>query len=390
MQAASTGRIAATLTLGGGATGWTATKSNDDSDAFITNFTASGGGTTVLDIDYSANAGTTERSATINITPTGAGSATGTVFSLVITQLGTAATITVGSVTDADDTTITPTGTTYEVDASAQTLTVPIELTAPAVNVSYTSVPDLASSFLTSVTLQTSPLRYEIVYDANAGAERSVTLTFEALDGSDASFVPPVTTEITITQAEAIPTITVGEVTDADDTTITPTGTNYEVDASAQTLTVPIELTAPAVNVSYTSVPDLASSFLTSVTLQTSPLRYEIVYDANTGAERSVTLTFEALDGSDASFTPAVTTEITITQAEAAASPTITVGEVTDADDTTITPTGTTYSVPATAQTLTVPIELTAPAVECVVYFCPGSGILFSYERNVANVPIKV
>ena len=43
------------------------------------------------------------------------------------------------------------------------------------------------------------------MYDANAGAERSVTLTFEALDGSDDPFVPPVTTEITITQlAEAV------------------------------------------------------------------------------------------------------------------------------------------------------------------------------------------
>ena len=119
----------------------------------------------------------------------------------MLTQLGTSATITVGSVTDADDTTLTPTGTTYSVPATAQTLTVPIELTTPAVNVDYSPK---TGTFLTSVMEQSSPLRYEIVFGANTGAERSVTLTFEGLDASDASFTPAVTTPITITQAGAV------------------------------------------------------------------------------------------------------------------------------------------------------------------------------------------
>ena len=41
------------------------------------------------------------------------------------------------------------------------------------------------------------------MFGANTGAERSVTLTFEALDGSSNSFTPPVMTPITITQAAA-------------------------------------------------------------------------------------------------------------------------------------------------------------------------------------------
>ena len=44
-----------------------------------------------------------------------------------------------------------------------------------------------------------------------------------------------------------------------------------------------------------------------------SPLRYEIAFDANTTAvERDVTLTFEGLNASDVSFSPAVTTSITL------------------------------------------------------------------------------
>ena len=77
-------------------------------------------------------------------------------------------------------------------------------------------------------------------------------------------------------------------------------------------------LTGTAVGVSYTAS---VGSFLTSVTEQPSPFGYAIVFDANTGSERSVTLTFEAKDASDASFTPAVTTEITITQTGTAPSP---------------------------------------------------------------------
>ena len=96
LAAASTGTITATITLGGGATGWEAAKDGDTGNVFITSFTDNSG---VLEIVYSANVGVDERSATINITPTGAGGAKGAVFPLVITQAG-APTITVGSVRD--------------------------------------------------------------------------------------------------------------------------------------------------------------------------------------------------------------------------------------------------------------------------------------------------
>ena len=58
LAAASTGTLTATITLGDGATAWTAAKDGDTGDAFITSFTpASGDGTTnnVLTIAYSAN-----------------------------------------------------------------------------------------------------------------------------------------------------------------------------------------------------------------------------------------------------------------------------------------------------------------------------------------------
>ena len=88
LAAASTGTITATITLGGGATGWEVAKDGDTGNAFITSFTDNRGSSTVLAIAYSANTTAVERSATINITPTGAGSATGPVFALVLTQLG--------------------------------------------------------------------------------------------------------------------------------------------------------------------------------------------------------------------------------------------------------------------------------------------------------------
>ena len=75
-----------------------------------------------------------------------------------------------------------------------------------------------------------------------------------------------------------------------------------------------------AENVSYTAS---VGSFLGSVTKKTGPLRYEIVFGENTGLQRAVTLTFEALDGSSSPFTTSVNAKITITQL--AAAPTIAV-----------------------------------------------------------------
>ena len=53
---------------------------------------------------------------------------------------------------------------------------------------------------------------------------------------------------------------------------------------------------------------------------------------------------------------------------------TIMVGSVTDADNTVITPTGMNYAVPSTAQTLTVPINLTGTGCECLGLLAPKTG----------------
>ena len=146
---------------------------------------------------------------------------------------------------------------------------------------------------------------------ANTGLGRDVTLTFSALDGSS-NPLPSATTEIMITQEAGPPTLTVGSVTTTGVETITQTGAIYAISSSAQTLTVPITLMSTAERVSY-SASD--GTFFTVSALSSPSLGYVIDFEANTGVSRPVTLTFEALDGSSGSFTPAVTTEITITQA---------------------------------------------------------------------------
>ena len=74
---------------------------------------------------------------------------------------------------------------------------------------------------------------------------------------------------------------------------------------------MPITLAGAAERVSYTTS---GGTFLTSVTELSPPFGYVIVFGENTGVERDVTLTFEALDGDGLSFSTAVTEQITITQ----------------------------------------------------------------------------
>ena len=86
----ATGTITATITLGGGAEGWTATKSDDDSDAFISSFLPASGDATELSlaITYSTNTGV-KRTATITLTTVG-GTGSPATTDLVITQLAAA------------------------------------------------------------------------------------------------------------------------------------------------------------------------------------------------------------------------------------------------------------------------------------------------------------
>ena len=307
--AGGTGTITATITLGGGAEGWTATKSDDDSDAFISDFTASGDRDNLtLTITYNANTGV-GRTATLTIATTG-GTGVSATAALVLTQLAAAApTITVGDVTDADDmATITPTGTNnYSVSSTAQTLTVPIELTAPAVNVDYSPK---TGTFLTSVTEQSSPLRYAIVFGENTGVQRAVTLTFEGLDGSDASFTPAVTTEITITQLGAAPTIDVStSVSDLTMIPASPTG-------ATGTITATITLGGGAEGWTATKSDDDTDAFIESFTPASGDRTNDmltITYKENTGVERTATLTIATTGGTGA----AATADLVITQGAA-------------------------------------------------------------------------
>ena len=86
----ATGTITATITLGGGAEGWTVAKSDDDTDAFIESFTPASGDRTndMLTITYKENTGAT-RTATLTFTTTGGTGAAAT-EALVLTQLAVA------------------------------------------------------------------------------------------------------------------------------------------------------------------------------------------------------------------------------------------------------------------------------------------------------------
>ena len=91
----ATATITATITLGGGAEGFTVAKSDDDSDAFIESFTPAGGDRTnlTLTITYKENTGVA-RTATLTLTTTG-GTGVADTENLVLTQLGAAPTISV-------------------------------------------------------------------------------------------------------------------------------------------------------------------------------------------------------------------------------------------------------------------------------------------------------
>ena len=305
--AGGTGTITGTITLGGGAEGWTATKSDDDSDAFISDFTSSGDRDNLtLTITYNANTGV-GRTATLTLTTVG-GTGVSATADLVLTQLAAAvATIRVGDVTDDGGATIMPTGTNYEVSSSAQTLTVPIELTAPAVNVDYSPK---TGTFLTSVTEQSSPLGYEIVFGENTGVQRAVTLTFEGLDGSDDSFSTPVTTEITITQLGAAPTIDVS--TSVSDLTMIPASPA----GGTGTITATITLGGGAEGWTATKSDDDTDAFIESFTPASGDRTNDmltITYKENTGVERTATLTIATTGGTGA----AATADLVITQGAA-------------------------------------------------------------------------
>ena len=331
----TTGTITGTITLGGGAESWTATKSGDDDDAFITGFTTSGDRTSnTLTITYNANTGM-ERSAVLAFQVRGSVSQ---LFSIDITQLAALPTLTfettpsdltgltelAGSFTIAVSTDGAATGwtavvtsdgdfasidkefpsgvspnvitVTYLANADTDDRTGTITLTSVGGSpadiqvVSFTQVglPGLlvstAPSDLTSLSSETGTISVnvalfgsatgwrfvrsddpagflswsgtsgvggtnvlQITYQENTGAiSREGSITLETTGGVGT----PQDTVLTITQGFGPPMIRVGIVTDAGNTEITPSGTNYVVSSSTQRLTVPITLTGTAERVS--------------------------------------------------------------------------------------------------------------------------------------------
>ena len=183
----ATGTITATISLGSTATGWTAAKDGDVGNTFITSFTGSGSGSTSMVISYSANTGGTERSATINITPTGASSTTGAVFALALTQLGTPSTITgitaTNTVGSGSPVSFDPSAQDLAADATG-TLSVTIALGGAATGWTAAKVGDRSNEFITDFTASGgSSTLLEIAYSSNTGVtERSVTINLTPTD----------------------------------------------------------------------------------------------------------------------------------------------------------------------------------------------------------------
>ena len=89
-----TGTITATITLGGGAEGWRVTKSGDMTNAFITDFTSSGGrGNSTLTITYTPSNMDMPRTATLTVETVG-GTGNAITEDLVLTQMGASFTFT--------------------------------------------------------------------------------------------------------------------------------------------------------------------------------------------------------------------------------------------------------------------------------------------------------
>ena len=114
IPAEPTGPITATITLGGGATGWTATKGTDPS-GFIESFTTNGGASTPLEIAYNENTGAV-RDVTFTITTTG-GTGTADTRPLLLRQEAGPPTLTFTA--DAEDlTALTASGITFTIDVA--------------------------------------------------------------------------------------------------------------------------------------------------------------------------------------------------------------------------------------------------------------------------------
>ena len=112
---ASTGTITATITLGGGAETWSATKSADLTPAFITDFTSEGDRTSnTLTVTYNANTGA-ERSAVLTVVASG--SSGSRIARINLRQLGAAPTLTFGT-TPSDLRGLTAGGSTFTIDVS--------------------------------------------------------------------------------------------------------------------------------------------------------------------------------------------------------------------------------------------------------------------------------
>ena len=303
---ASTGTITATITLGGGAESWTATKSADLTPVFISDFTSSGDRRKLtLTITYNQNTGV-ERDATLTLTTTG-GTGGPATANLMITQLGAAPTITV--MTSPSDLKTIP----ADPGGATGTITAAITLGGGATDWNATKSADLTPVFISDFTSSgdRDNLTLTITYNKNTDVERDATLTLTTTGGTGG----PATVDLEITQLGATPTITV--VTGASDISMIPA---EPIGGGATgTITATITLGGGATDWTATKSADLNPVFISDFTSSgdRDNLTLTITYNQNTGVERDATLTLTTTGGTGG---PA-TADLVLTQL--AAAPTI-------------------------------------------------------------------
>ena len=276
------------VTLGGGASGWSAESSDTD---FITVPDEGTGGTIALTLAGGANMGVL-REAVITVTTTGDGTTT---FEMVIVRQGGAP--------HTLDLTSAPTVTL----AHSATTTGDIEFTlgggaagwsAESDNTGFITVPDEGTGGTIAVT---------VVGVANTGSEREAVITVTTTgDGTTRSEM------VTITQQE-VPTIALGTSATVD--------IGYDV-TDAQTITFDVGGSAtgwdsdtvysPVGTGFITLTPTMNDSETGTVTVEAKPTE-------NTGAAREVTITFYTTG----QLGDSVTAEVTIEQGAAPGSPTL-------------------------------------------------------------------
>ena len=242
IPASPSGTITATITLEGSATDWSVAKSGTNAADFTLSTTSGDETNNTLAIDYTVNAATSPRTATLTFTATGGDGPDGTQV-LALTQLAEIPTITI---------------------VEGATLTHPLLPSAGSFDITYTYGGTAISASSTIVggsgflTASGSPVSVSGSKEAtqafnfvanNTGISREATIQFTATDGSKS-----VTEELLITQSGANEPPTISVSTDSDISNL--------VSAYAGTITATITLGGSATGFQVSKSGDADDSFI--------------------------------------------------------------------------------------------------------------------------------